>query len=93
MAIEQEKIPLKREAGLTEEEVRQLVDSILQNYQNSIRVLSGMIQANRVRINNLSADPTTGTYSVGDLIVVGGKLKICTTAGSPGTFTIVGTQT
>lgn len=37
---------------------------------------------------NLSADPTKG--NIGDLVVVGGKLKICTAAN---TFTIVGTQT
>lgn len=86
-------LPKPYEKGLTEDEVRNLVDSILQNYQNSIRVLSGALQANRLRLTNLSATPTTGSYSIGDIIVVGGKLYICTTSGSPGSWTIIGTQT
>ena len=44
------------------------------------------------RLYNRSADPTSGTHKVGDIICVAGKLKICTTAGTPGTFTVVGTQ-
>lgn len=46
-----------------------------------------------IRLYNRSAAPTSGTHQVGDLICVSGKLRICTTAGTPGTFTIVGTQT
>jgi hypothetical protein len=45
-----------------------------------------------VRLYNRSADPASGTHKVGTLICVSGKLKICTTAGSPGTFAICGTQ-
>lgn len=40
---------------------------------------------------NFSADPS-GAATVGQVCVVGGKLKICTTAGTPGTWTVVGTQ-
>lgn len=45
-----------------------------------------------LRLYNRGADPTTGTHVVGDLICVGGKLKICITGGTPGTFQIVGAQ-
>jgi len=46
-----------------------------------------------IRLYNRNNDPTSGSHEIGDLIVVSGKLKICTTSGSPGTFTVVGTQT
>lgn len=46
-----------------------------------------------IRLVNRSVDPASGTHQVGDLICVGGKLKICTGGGSPGTFTVVGAQT
>lgn len=42
-----------------------------------------------LRLYNRSADPASGTHAVGDLIVVSGKLKICTTAGTPGTFKVI----
>lgn len=46
-----------------------------------------------IRLVPLTSDPT-GTSAVGDMYVnTAGKLLICTTAGTPGTYTIVGTQT
>ena len=46
----------------------------------------------RLQVPTFSANPTIG--AVGDIVCVGGKLKVCTTASltSP-TWTIVGTQT
>ncbi len=45
-----------------------------------------------IRLYNRSSDPS-GAAVVGDLMVKGGILYICTTAGTPGTFTAVGDQT
>ena len=44
-----------------------------------------------IRLYNRSSNPV-GDAEIGDLAVVSGKLKICTIAGSPGTWTVVGTQ-
>jgi hypothetical protein len=57
-----------------------------------LAVQSELTSTADIRLYNRGSNPTGGTHEVGDLIVVGGKLKICTAAGSPGTFTIVGTQ-
>jgi len=45
-----------------------------------------------IRLYNRSDDPG-GAAEIGDLCVVSGKLKICTGAGTPGTWTVVGAQT
>lgn len=45
-----------------------------------------------IHLYNRSADPT-GPAQIGDLAVVNGKLKICTAGGTPGIWTVVGTQT
>jgi len=45
-----------------------------------------------IRLYNRADDPG-GIAEVGDLAVVAGKLKICTGAGTPGTWTVVGAQT
>lgn len=72
-------------------EAYQLFTSILNSFAGIFRVQSGYIQTNRVRYVNLGADPT-GPSEVGDTAVVGGKLKVCTVAGNPGTYVVVGTQ-
>lgn len=42
-----------------------------------------------IRLFNRSTDPASGSHELGDLICVGGELKICSAAGSPGTFSRV----
>lgn len=47
-----------------------------------------------IRLYNRSSDPTiesgsTASHQIGDLICVNGNLKICTTGGSPGTFSTI----
>ena len=45
----------------------------------------------RLQVPTLAANPTVG--AIGDLVCVGGKLKVCTVASSTApTFTTVGTQ-
>lgn len=52
---------------------------------------NGNLEAKVVGFVNLSALPSSS--EVGDVCVVSGKLYICTVAGSPGTWAVVGTQT
>ena len=49
-------------------------------------------QSDIVKIDNRSGLPSSTAY-VGYLCVVNGKLNICTASGTPGTWTVVGTQT
>lgn len=50
--------------------------------------LTGAVSASRYVGATASAAPVTGTFAVGDAVIdQTGKLWICTTAGSPGTFT------
>jgi len=44
-----------------------------------------------MHLYNRTSTPS-GAAEIGDLAVVNGKLMICTTAGTPGTWTVVGTQ-
>lgn len=69
-------------------EVIALINAALTNYSGIFRVQSGLLQTIRLRLVNLGADPTTG--EIGDVVCVGGKVKVCT-ATTP-TWTIVGTQ-
>lgn len=74
------------------------VREIKRELESSFRLFSGKVitskyleitNTGRLKLADLTADPTTGT--VGELVVVNGKLKICT-AATP-TWTTVGTQT
>lgn len=76
---------------IRQSEAFQLFQSILNSYSGVFRVQSGYIQTIKLRLVNLGADPS-GPSEVGDTVVVGGKVKVCTTAGDPGTYTVVGTQ-
>ncbi len=93
MEKNEQSIPKPSQQGLTEEEIRNLVDSMLQNYQNSIRILSGKLFVNSIQLTDFSATPTTGSYQRGTLISVLGELYICTVSGTPGTWVQVGLQT
>lgn len=46
-----------------------------------------------IRLYNRTLVPSSGTHVLGDIIVVAGELKICSIAGTPGTFVNVGTTT
>lgn len=62
------------------------------NFSNTVVYDKGVLFNSRVFLKSITTNPTFG--DVGDLVVVGGKLKICTTASSTAaTYTIVGTQT
>jgi hypothetical protein len=45
-----------------------------------------------IHMYNRSADPS-GKAEIGDVAIVNGKLKVCTSNGTPGTWTVAGTQT
>lgn len=49
------------------------------------------IEVDVVSMTNLASNPA-GPSSVGDMCVVSGKLKICSVAGTPGTWVVVGSQ-
>lgn len=96
---------------VTEEDVYAIVQTLLLDSAQVIRIKSGYIQSRNYAANSagwkadangvieatvigmvsLSGNPA-GPSEVGDLCVVSGKLKICTVAGTPGTWVVVGTQ-
>ena len=56
--------------------------------------LPGATAASRYAGATASGAPTTGTFAVGDYVVdQTGKMYVCTVAGTPGTWTQVGTAT
>jgi hypothetical protein len=93
---------------VTEEDVYAIVQTLLLDSAQVIRVKSGYIQSRNYASNvagwkadangvieatviglvSLAANPA-GPSEVGDMCCVAGKLKVCTTAGTPGTWTIV----
>lgn len=80
---------IKKESPyITQEEAIALINALLTNYSGIFRVQSGLLQTIKLRLVNLSADPTSG--EVGDVVCVGGVAKICT-ATTP-TWTKIGTQ-
>lgn len=57
----------------------------------SVTGLTGAIAASRYAGATASGAPTTGTFVVGDFVIDHtGAIWICTTAGTPGTWTVVG---
>lgn len=57
----------------------------------SIGGLTGATAASRYVGATASGAPATGTFAVGDFVIdQTGKIHVCTTAGSPGTWTAIG---
>lgn len=52
-----------------------------------LSILSLQTTTADIRLFDRTTDPIAGSHEFGDLITVAGKLKQCTTEGSPGTFT------
>lgn len=67
------------------------IEKAMKVFSNRI-VITKMLEilgSGKIKLRNLSSDPSSG--QIGELVVVSGKLKVCT-ATTP-TWTIVGTQT
>lgn len=75
------------------QDLKDLVDEVYLNNFTSSKDYNKYSRFNsRMKVPSSVADPTIG--EVGDIVEVGGKLKICTVASlTAPTFTIVGTQT
>lgn len=69
---------------------------VLVYFNNASKLIPFYVQQEQsvadIHLFNRLADPT-GPAEIGDLAVVNGKLKICTTTGSPGVWMVVGAQT
>lgn len=81
----------KRIAQL-EKNLQDLTDEVYRNNFTSSQDFNKYSRFNsRMKVPRYASDPSIG--AVGDIIEVGGKLKICTVASQTApTFTIVGTQ-
>ena len=75
-----------------EKDLRDLTDEVYLNNFTSSKDYNKYSRFNtRMKVPTFSANPTIG--AVGDIVSVGGKLKICTVASlTAPTWTIVGTQ-
>ncbi len=86
---------LRDEMGRLRSEFEQVKAAALKNDFSSAKVFSkACIFNDRLKVPHFASAPSVA--EVGDIIEVGGKLYICTTAGdvaSPATFTLVGSQT
>lgn len=74
-------------------DIQSLVDEGNRNNFSSVQDFQKYSRfRNRLNVPVFSSNPTIG--AVGDIVCVGGKLKICTTASlTAPTWTVVGTQT
>lgn len=70
---------------------KDLADLVSETYSNNFSALQDFNKFsrfnNRLKVPVYASDPATG--EIGELICVGGKLKVCSSAN---TFTICGTQ-
>ena len=70
-------------------------DGALAHFYNTTTGMPFYVNAEQtiadMHLYNRSSDPS-GVAEVGDICVVGGKHKICTVAGTPGTWAVVGDQ-
>lgn len=91
MADDNTMTPEEARAALKEmRDLKRDMDKAMKIFSNRI-VTTKMLEilgSGKIKLRNLSSNPTSG--QVGELVIVSGKLKICT-ATTP-TWTVVGTQ-
>lgn len=58
----------------------------------AVQAGDGTLSAGRLRLKALD-DPPAGPNVIGDIAVIDGVVQVCTAAGSPGSWTVIGTQT
>lgn len=89
----EQKPPTREEFNKLKQDLDDLVQEFYLNNFTSSKDYNKYSRFNsRLKVPSSTANPTIG--EVGDIVEVGGKLKICTVASlTAPTFTIVGTQT